>query len=337
MPLTHLVVTSISAPNAVLRALAFGADANGWKFHLIGDRKSPEAFALDGCNHLSIDAQRELPFEYAKLCPENSYARKNLGYLLAMSEGAEAIVETDDDNFPLSGFWSDRQSKIRARLIQSKGWINAYRYFSDTFCYPRGFPLNLARTSWDDTPAAVVSEPLVCCPIQQGLANGQPDVDAVFRMLHPADIAFEPEESIAIGQGQWCPVNSQNTTWFPSVFPLLYLPATCSFRMTDIWRGLIAQRILQANGLLVGFHSATVRQERNIHDPMEDFEQELPGYRHNAEITDRLQNLSLQSGSESFSLNLEICYEALIRLGVIKMEEEMLLEAWLSYTRSLGV
>lgn len=325
----HLIVTSISGPNAVLGELAEGAAANGWTFYLIGDRKSPEEFALDGCNHLNIEAQRELPLEYAKICPENSYARKNIGYLLAMHEGADVIIETDDDNFPLAGFWSQRNAGILARSVPEDGWINAYKHFSDTFCYPRGFPLNLARASWETASPAAGLE-VACCPIQQGLANGQPDVDAVFRMLHPADIHFEQEQPIALRKGQWCPINSQNTTWFPSVYPLLYLPSTCSFRMTDIWRGLVAQRILWETGWGVGFTAPTVRQDRNAHDPMADFEQELPGYRHNAEIADRLTDLSLHSGRDSIPLNLEICYEALIRLGVLAKGEENLLQAWLS-------
>ena len=326
----HLIVTSISKPNAVLEALADGATANGWKFHLIGDRRSPADFFLAGCENHAIDAQLHLPFSYAKLCPENSYARKNLGYLVAMHEGADVIVETDDDNFPLAGFWNRRNIDIDARSIQGQGWINAYRYFTGTFCYPRGFPLTLARASWESTSPDAAQQVTACCPIQQGLANGQPDVDAVFRMLHPADIHFDEALPIALGQGQWCPINSQNTTWFPSVYPLLYLPATCSFRATDIWRGLVAQRILWANGWHVGFHGADVRQDRNEHDPLSDFEQELPVYRHTAEIAARLAALSLSPGIQEIPKNLTLCYQTLIRLGILESGEENLLQAWLS-------
>lgn len=326
----HLVVTTISKPNPVLEALAQGVSAVGWKFHLIGDRKSPDSFTLPGCAYYPIEAQRDLPFSYTSLCPENSYTRKNLGYLLAIREGAEAIIETDDDNFPHSGFWTPRRSEIRARRFDGSGWLNAYRYFTDVFCYPRGFPLNLARSSWDAAPTVAVSESHVFCPIQQGLANGQPDVDAVFRMLHPGEIKFEAEQSLALGEDQWCPINSQNTTWFPCVYPLLYLPATCSFRMTDIWRGLIAQRILQANGWSVGFHCATVRQDRNIHDPMDDFIQELPGYLQNEEIIGSLGELRLEAGTENIRKNLELCYQSLIQNRFLEAGEETLLQAWLS-------
>ena len=42
--------------------------------------------------------------------------------------------------------------------------------------------------------------------------------------------------------------NSQNTLWFKKIFPLMYLPVTCSMRCTDIWRSLIALRILKNDG-----------------------------------------------------------------------------------------
>ena len=37
---------------------------------------------------------------------------------------------------------------------------------------------------------------------------------------------------------------------------LMYLPSTCTFRMTDIWRSLIAQRCLWELGQGVVFHAA---------------------------------------------------------------------------------
>ena len=39
-------------------------------------------------------------FTIANLLPKNHYTRKNLGYLYAIKNGADAIIDTDDDNFP---------------------------------------------------------------------------------------------------------------------------------------------------------------------------------------------------------------------------------------------
>ena len=48
----------------------------------------------------SGSATRTWP-EIRDAMPLYNYSRKNIGYLLAMRDGAEVIVETDDDNRPL--------------------------------------------------------------------------------------------------------------------------------------------------------------------------------------------------------------------------------------------
>jgi len=48
-----------------------------------------------------------------------------------MSKGAEVLIETDDDNIPLAGFWEDRSRKVEAHLLKNKGWVNIYGYFTD--------------------------------------------------------------------------------------------------------------------------------------------------------------------------------------------------------------
>src|SRR5208283_4589196 len=98
---------------------------------------------------------------------------------------------------------------------------------------------------------------------------------------------------ISLGSNCWCPINSQNTTWFKEAFPLLYLPSYCNFRMTDIWRGLIAQRIAWNYGWVVSYHNASVFQERNKHNLLKDFQEEIPGYLNNREIAKKLKNINL--------------------------------------------
>ena len=80
-----VVVTSITPPNAVLKAIADGAAENGMDFIVVGDTRSPPDFALPGCRFVDIDAQRASDFRLATACPVRSYARKNIGYLLALS------------------------------------------------------------------------------------------------------------------------------------------------------------------------------------------------------------------------------------------------------------
>lgn len=329
---TALVVTSINPPNAAMRELSAGCIAQGWDFFVAGDGKSPTDYDLEGCRFLSLEAQRGSGFTLGKICPERSYTRKNIGYLFAIKAGAEVIVETDDDNHPKDVFWAPRQIHTACRAVETNRWVNAYRYFSENFIYPRGLPLNHAR---DEVTAAGDLQNRDC-PIQQGLADNDPDVDAVYRMLFPLPFNFETaHDPVLLRNGSWCPFNSQNTTFFKSAFPLLYLPARCSFRMTDIWRSFVAQRILQAKGDGILFHGATVWQERNEHDLHRDFMDELSGYSHNARMREELMALPLRP-DETVQVMMESCYQTLIRHGWVGKEEEELLQSWFSDLDDLG-
>lgn len=325
-----VIITSIFKPNAVMREIASQSVTHGMDFIIAGDSKSPADFQIEGAEFLSIQAQREMG-EYGRACPERTYARKNLAYLRAAAAQAPWIVETDDDNMPGKGFWATPRREVTGRKIERKGWVNAYRYFADTFIYPRGYPIDRALPDWhSDAAQATSAASAANCPIQQSLADENPDVDAAYRMLHPLPFNFKQDAPLVLGESAWCPFNSQNTVFFPEVYPLLYLPATCSFRMTDIWRSFIAQRILWTCGWNLSFHSATVIQERNDHNLLRDFEDEISGYLGNQKIIDLLETLDLKSGVSHIRTNLETCCSAMIAQGFYKATEETLLTAWLN-------
>jgi hypothetical protein len=330
---TALVITSISAPNPVLRSFAQGCLTHGIDFILIGDRPSPADFSLAGCDHWSLQRQRAMPYALARLLPERHYARKNLGYLQAIASGAEVILESDDDNFPHPAFWEDRKLQHPAQAAPGPGWVNIYRYFSGTSVWPRGFPLEQLHTHCPEPEPAALHH----CPIQQGLADENPDVDAIYRLTGELPIVFEKRAPIALAAGAWCPFNSQNTTWFAEAFPLLYLPSYCSFRMTDIWRSYVAVRICQENGWNVLFHNATVWQERNAHDLMKDFSDEVIGYRHNLRIGAELEALTLKPGAAAIPENMRACYRAFVGMGLVQEQELALLEAWFADLAALDV
>jgi hypothetical protein len=284
---------------------------------------------LPSTKFFSLQEQQKLPFVLASLLPPRHYARKNLGYLCAIQTSPDFIVETDDDNIPLEGFWRPRQRNLKARsTAPSTGWVNTYRAFTSGRIWPRGLPLEKIRGGADSIAEDHVStgESL----IQQGLANGDPDVDAIYRMICDLPFEFDSAPPLRLAPRCWCPFNSQNTTFFREAFPLLYLPFYCSFRMTDIWRSFVAQRCLWEMESTLLFAEATVFQERNEHDLRRDFEQEVPGYLRNAEICASLTTLNLAKGRAIGTIckNLRICYEKLVSTEVIGKEELPLVDAW---------
>jgi len=322
-----LAITSIANDdNEVLQLFAEQCNKRNIYFVVAGDSKSPENFELTNCDYFSLQRQRNLSFRLASSLPEKKYSRKNIGYLVAMSKGTEVIVETDDDNFPLETFWEDRNSNVQAYVLQNKGWVNIYKYFTDENIWPRGFDLKKIQQPLTEKGELQSN---IICPIQQGLANLNPDVDAIFRLTSKLPLQFNESGNFALGENTWCPFNSQNTTWFKDAFPLLYLPTFCSFRMTDIWRSFVAQRIAWTNGWHVLFHNATVYQLRNEHDFLKDFQDEVLGYLYNGEICNELQNLHLKSGNEFIFDNMIKCYEAFIDHELITPEELKLLNDWI--------
>lgn len=328
----YLIITSIAnQDHPILNLYAKESSKHNIPFILIGDTKSPKEFNIKGCDFYSIERQQEQHFEIAKNLPFKHYSRKNLGYLIAISKGAETIIETDDDNIPLPNFWEKRIKKVNAHLLQNNDWVNIYKYFTDVNIWPRGFALEKIQ----DKLPELENQASVECPIQQGLADENPDIDAIYRLILPLPITFNKSENIALGNNSFCPFNSQNTTWFKEAFPLLYLPSYCSFRMTDIWRSFVAQRIAWSCGWPILFHKSTVIQERNDHDLMNDFHDEIPGYINNSQIYKKLKELNLKKGVENIPENLILCYQKLIDLGYVDKKEITLINSWISDVYSI--
>lgn len=317
-----VVITSIQAPTkAVLKI----AKQLGKTFDIIvvGDKKSPPDFAVKNVNFYSIEKQGNAGSKLAKLLPYNHYARKNIGYIIAMRNSAELILETDDDNIPYKYFGTDINPEVKGNLVKAKGWFNVYKEFTSDDIWPRGFPLEKINQNVTVTKTNCTKK----CYIQQFLADKNPDVDAIYRLSkHYKDIIFKSRKPVILEKGTWCPFNSQNTVTFKEAFPLLYLPAHVSFRMTDIWRSFIAQAIMWSMGWFLSFHSSTVYQERNIHNLLKDFEQEIPGYLKNQLIIDILNSVSF---SGSVGNRLYQAYEVLAKEKIIDEKELKLVENWL--------
>jgi len=328
-----LVVTSIAAPTAAMRALADGARTSGTAFYCVGDEASPARYALDGCRFVPLAEQARLPLRLAALLPTRHYARKNLGYLMAMRDGAAQIVETDDDNAPLPAFFAPRSRQVRGEAATGDGWVNAFAHFTAQPIWPRGYPLDAVLAG---PGGGALREGRYDCPVQQGLTDGDSDVDAVYRLTRNEPVRFRERAPLALGPGCWCPFNSQGTFWWRDAFALLYLPATCSFRMTDIWRSLVAQRCLWAADWQVAFTAPVTFQARNAHDLMADFAAEVPGYLHNAAIARALAALELEHGAPALGANLRRCYEALIEGGHVDGAELAMLDAWLADVADLA-
>jgi hypothetical protein len=323
------IVTTINYPTESLKTLYNDTHKLHGESFIIGDKKTPDDFKLGDSRFYSLKSQLESDYSLAKILPQGHYSRKNLGYLECIRLGFDCIYETDDDNAPKKNWKIPSINRTTTVYTNMKSkWINVYKLFTDENIWPRGLPLNEINNEFQFPQ--IIEDRTKEYPIQQGLADIAPDVDAVWRLVFNKNVNFEKNEIISIEKNFWCPFNSQNTWWFKSAFLLMYLPSYCSFRMTDIWRSFIAQRCLWEIDSELLFFGSDVNQERNIHDLMKDFKDEIPGYLLNENIIKILINLELSKGQENVADNLLRCYTVLVENNIFEKEELDLVNAWIN-------
>lgn len=320
MASNKIVITTIFTPSPAL--LRFSTLEN-FDLIVVGDRKTPLGWSLAGCDYSPWDDPRLNRSRLAQAVPHNHYSRKNLGYVLAMQGGATTIIDTDDDNFPLPNFGFPSTSFLGDTTDENLGFVNVYAEFTGKKIWPRGLPVrDILRPARPLQLQAKHSE----IGVWQGLANGDPDVDALYRLTDNSECIFSQREPLVLARGTWSPFNSQNTLFRRELFPLLYLPVSVSFRFTDILRSFVAQPIMWANGYRVGFTEATVLQERNPHDYLADLVSEFKMY----ETTDSMIEIlsAGQSPAVSILSSLVSSYEALLKNKIVLDEEMDCLDAW---------
>ena len=320
--MNYCVVTTINYPTHAIKELFKEFQE---QLIIVADKKTPPDWEHQGLMPISVTPETV----YA---PENHYARKNAGYIEAIKRGAESIYDTDDDNIP-SAIWMPREVNCFGFEVEDKGWCNIYCFFTKRKVWARGFPLEEIKNIKKYLLPVFTNKD---SSIQQGLADVSPDVDAVFRLTDKEEFFFEETRSIWLGKNTWSPFNSQSTWWFPKAYPLMYLPVTAPFRMTDIWRGFVAQRCLWEIGEGVTFHSPSeVYQIRNEHNLLKDFEDEIEGYLKNGLIVKTLESLELMQGTENMCDNMIKCYQALIENKYINPTELFTLKEWLNEIKKI--
>ena len=277
-----IVVTSINNVTEQVKKLS---TTKSFQLLVIGDRKSSQKWSLNKTIFLDIESQKNLKFKSFKTTPFNSYTRKNMGYLYAIKMGAKFIYDTDDDNAPtvnLEEYFNFNDSDHGLIFdCESPKILNPYAHFGQPLIWPRGYPLtDIHKNHYNNFICGRRKTSVV----QQGVVNGDPDVDAIFRLTKTMNykklnISFDPTApSIQYPIYRMAPYNSQNTFFHYRAFWSLYLPHTVTFRLTDIWRSYWAQRLMWLLDDTVSFLGPNAYQLRNSHSYLKDFEEEQAMY-----------------------------------------------------------
>ena len=103
-------------------------------------------------------------------------------------------------------------------------------------------------------------------------------------------------------------------------------PHTVTFRYTDILRAFVAQAGIWARGGSLGFLSPTVSsEERNSHNLLKDFEDEIPMYQSFHKVIETLKNSKIEGRDE----DLLVLYEALAKNNIVEASELKSIKSWL--------
>lgn len=343
------VMTTI---NNVTESVAHTCDhLRDWCIAVVADRKTPREYTYDGaCHMIYIDVNMQK--DWSRTCgfvgdlPWNHFSRKNIGYLFAIVNGAQRVWDFDDDN-ELTGphpvtlgagnsvvdAWS--LPKHRSDVINPYPLLGA-----SAFSWPRGFPLSRIKDNattpsradvlegqWDARRIAIV----------QALAQGDPDVDAVYRLTRPIPFSFEHDVGtlLEVPRGTLVPLNAQATLLrFRSVLWSLLLPRTVHGRVSDIWRAYIMQRLMADYGMGIAFSGAWVVQHRNPHSYIADFDSELPLYLQ----TDALVRVLTEwrNTGQSLPESAVQLYVELYERGFLEIDDVSMMQVWLEALSSSG-
>jgi hypothetical protein len=196
-----IVITTIFYPTpAIYRFLNL---TTHWNLIVIGDKKTPKdwlqnlAVNTSRLLFVSFEEQNNLNFRILHYLPQGSYARKNLGYLIAIKCGAQIIFESDDDNllqtddiYLLPKIVQPKHVPRIAFRRQRSPFINIYGSFGHPQIWPRGFPVNEIRNVTEDGWHSVRQnlDQNTYAYIQQYLADLDPDVDAIVSTVYLVDL-----------------------------------------------------------------------------------------------------------------------------------------------------
>lgn len=283
-----IVLTSINdcteLLNGYLENLAkYGREAN---YYLIPDRKTPKqnppnCVRIPGLQE-QVNFLEKLGFPFPEI-PVDSDNRRNIGYLMALADGAEVVISIDDDNYCREGEDFVREhcdamtDKARDSVSVEGGWYNNCDLLhAPKRIFARGFPYYV-RDGYRER-AHTFDIGMAPVKVNAGMWLGDPDMDAITWMHRPFKATYCSASERALAGDTWCPVNSQNTAVHRDLMPAYYFVRMVqpNDRFGDIFQGYFALKVAKHMGWTARFGSPVVDHRRNSHNYFKDAIAELP-------------------------------------------------------------
>lgn len=291
---------------------------HGEKGYLAFDRLAAKSPFSDVCFVISGDlnskpfnsSQFKCKVEYLDVLVQERYQcsesigwrtieRRNTALLAAIEKEPDYILIIDDDNIPDEDYfevWHKVLTTPVGQVCVSHGsgtapWHNYLRTSDAPFeIYPRGYPIPFRCN--DDTRIEKVLEPIPNSQIgiYQGISLGDPDIDAITRIVYPGKIHSIVEKNYCL-QNVWSPYNTQNTMFTKKLFPLAFVWPCCG-RYDDIYSSFSWQKLLFNNDMYAYVGDAVNHQDRGDRNLLKDMHNEMKGYFHSHYVWEAINQIT---------------------------------------------
>jgi len=265
-----IITTTINEPTLATKLYASMTD---WDLIVVGDTKTPHESYKNNvrCVYLDPQCQERIDKTLSDLIGWKSIQRRNMGFIYALQNGYDTVATVDDDNVPLENWGKVRTSTLLENIPEYStdfGFFDPLSVTEYPHLWHRGFPLQYIHKKNNVSKKFLKSYTF---DIQANLWDGDPDIDAVCRMIYAPECTFLKNEWFTTN----ClsPFNSQNTILSRRALKDYFVFPKVG-RMDDIF----ASYIMEKKGYKVLYGPSTVRQDRNEHDITVDMTKEYIGY-----------------------------------------------------------
>jgi hypothetical protein len=258
--------------------------------------------------------------KYVSVIPERCHAETSFGFLVAWEEGADVILELDDDCFYVGG-----HDLIRGHLdnlfhddgltvYSDSKWYNTIENLvlnGNLSVFPRGHPYasetRVESYGWRDGGGE--------CVLNMGLWVGHPDLDALTilynggleGMCDVKSVGLK-RDKVIVGRGTYFAICSMNTSFQRRIIPAfyqLYMKIMGVDRFDDIWSGLFIKKIADHLGDNVCLGKPLVYHDKRPRSTFKDLKAELEGIIMNETLWKIVDSLEL-NGKDYFECYLEL-------------------------------
>ncbi|MFH1386318.1 MAG: hypothetical protein ABIH50_01465 [bacterium] len=273
-----IVTTTINPPTEAIEKFDAMTD---WTLVVIGDLKTQKDYKLKRGIYVSPEEQEKYDKPLSDAIGWKCIQRRNFGLLWAYDLQADLVAVIDDDNIPYPDWGKNLivGEEVEVNYYETKlPAFDSIGATNENRLWHRGYPLQLVPKR----DYSLKSKKKMAFDVQADFWDGDPDIDAVCRMIYKPECKFAPA-AFPLAANKLSPFNSQNTILKGELLKDYFLFPHIG-RMDDIW----AAYYVQARGAKVVFNRASVYQQRNEHDLVVDMKKEYLGYENNLEIVTKL-------------------------------------------------